>query len=131
MAIPDEQAAEAFKEIHKRVSIPIVADIHFDYRLALKAIENDADKLRINPGTIGGRENIEQVVLTAKEHGVPIRIGVNAGSLEKDLLKKYGGPAPEALVKSGIALDELSPQAKSLREVFMELVQDRNTEGDA
>ena len=102
VAVPDDQAAEAFRKIQERISIPIVADIHFDYKLALKAVENGANKLRINPGNIGEKKRIREVVLAAKERSIPIRIGVNAGSLEKDLLEKYGGPAPEALVESAI-----------------------------
>lgn len=87
VACPDERAANAIPEIKKRIHIPLVADIHFDYRLALKAIEGGADKIRINPGNIGKREKVEAVVKAAKERGIPIRIGVNAGSLEKKFLK--------------------------------------------
>ncbi|MDR3240206.1 MAG: flavodoxin-dependent (E)-4-hydroxy-3-methylbut-2-enyl-diphosphate synthase [Clostridiales bacterium] len=92
VAVPDRRAAEALKEIKRRMprSLPLVADIHFDYRLALLAIQNGADKLRLNPGNIGGADRIKQVARAAKEQGVPIRVGVNAGSLEKDLLARYG-----------------------------------------
>ncbi|MFQ6093939.1 MAG: flavodoxin-dependent (E)-4-hydroxy-3-methylbut-2-enyl-diphosphate synthase [bacterium] len=102
VALPDSQAAEALKEIKQRTSIPVVADIHFDYRLALKAVESGADKLRINPGNIGGREKVEQIASAAKERDLAIRIGVNAGSLERELLERYEGPGPEALVESAL-----------------------------
>ncbi|MGG7163699.1 flavodoxin-dependent (E)-4-hydroxy-3-methylbut-2-enyl-diphosphate synthase [Clostridium ihumii] len=101
-AVPDMEAAEAIKEIVKRVNIPVVADIHFDYRLAIKAMENGISKLRINPGNIGSRDRVEKVVEIAKEKNIPIRIGVNAGSLEKGILEKYGRPCPEALVESAL-----------------------------
>jgi len=100
VAIPDMIAAKAFKNIKKAAPIPVVADIHFDYRLALAAIENGADKLRINPGNIGGEDRVRKVAEAAKAAGIPIRVGVNGGSLEKDLLKKYGGVTPEALCES-------------------------------
>jgi len=96
------EAADAIKEIKKRIHIPLVADIHFDYRLALRAIENGIDKVRINPGNIGRREKVEAVVKACKEKGIPIRIGVNAGSLENHLLEKYGYPTPEAMVESAL-----------------------------
>ena len=96
MTINNLEAAEAIKEIKKRVSIPLVADIHFDYKLALAAMENGIDKLRINPGNIGSDENVEKVVQMAKEKRIPIRIGVNSGSIEKEILKKYGKPTAEA-----------------------------------
>lgn len=99
-AIPDAAAAAAFAEIKRRSPLPLVADIHFDYRLALAAVAAGADKLRINPGNIGGREGVREVARAAKERGIPIRVGVNAGSLEKDLLAKYGAPCAEALVES-------------------------------
>lgn len=95
-------AAEAIKKIKKQINIPLVADIHFDYKLALLAIENGIDKLRINPGNIGSDEKVKEVVDKAKEYNIPIRIGVNGGSLEKDILKKYGKVTPEALVESGM-----------------------------
>ena len=103
VACLDEKDAEAIREIKKEIHIPIVADIHFDYKIALKAIESGVDKLRINPGNIGGRDRVEKVVNACKEKNIPIRIGVNAGSLEKELLEKYGGkPTAEAMVESAI-----------------------------
>lgn len=96
------KAAEAIKEIKKSINIPLVADIHFDYRLALLAIENGIDKLRINPGNIGSEENIEKVVNAAKKRNIPIRIGVNSGSIEKEILEKYGKPCVDALVESAM-----------------------------
>ncbi|MEG0772312.1 flavodoxin-dependent (E)-4-hydroxy-3-methylbut-2-enyl-diphosphate synthase [Clostridium sp.] len=101
-AIPDMEAAEAIKDIVKEIHIPLVADIHFDYRLALKAIENGISKLRINPGNIGSIERVKVVAEAAKAKNIPIRIGVNSGSLEKELLKKYGKVCPEALVESAL-----------------------------
>lgn len=103
--VNDEAAARAIPEIKKRIHIPFVADIHFDYRLAIMAIMNGADKIRINPGNIGGREKLTKVVEVAKQYNVPIRVGVNSGSLEKDLLEKYGGVTAEAIVES--ALDKV------------------------
>ncbi len=100
LAVPNEEAAVAVGEIKEKVSAPIVADVHFDYKLAVISAENGADKLRINPGNIGSKRNIAEVVKAARSRGIPIRIGVNSGSLEKDLLSKYGGPRPEALVDS-------------------------------
>lgn len=102
MTINNLEAAEAIKEIKKRVAIPLVADIHFDYKLALAAMENGIDKLRINPGNIGSDENVEKVVKMAKEKRIPIRIGVNSGSIEKDILKKYGKPTAEGMVESAM-----------------------------
>ncbi|WP_058302244.1 flavodoxin-dependent (E)-4-hydroxy-3-methylbut-2-enyl-diphosphate synthase [Gorillibacterium timonense] len=102
VTVNNEEAAEAIKEIKKRIHIPLVSDIHFDYRLALKAIENGIDKVRINPGNIGKREKVEAVVKACKERGIPIRIGVNAGSLEKHLLDKYGYPTADAMVESAL-----------------------------
>ncbi len=102
VAVPDMQAAEAIGDIKKGISIPLVADIHFDYRLALKCLEMGVDKLRINPGNIGSRERVEAVVNAAKEREIPIRIGVNSGSLEKDILEKYGEVTPEGLVESAL-----------------------------
>lgn len=101
-AVPDMEAAEAVGEIKKQISIPLVADIHFDYRLALKSIESGVDALRINPGNIGSVDRIKKVVEKAKDKGIPIRIGVNSGSLEPDILKKYGSPKAEALVESAL-----------------------------
>lgn len=103
-AVPTMEAAEALKEIKKQIHIPLVADIHFDYRLAIAAIENGADKIRINPGNIGD-EHIKAVVDKAKEHNTPIRVGVNSGSLEKHLVEKYGGVTAEGIVES--ALDKV------------------------
>ena len=91
VSVPTMDAAEAFKIIKQQVNVPLVADIHFDYKLAIAAIENGADKIRINPGNIGSRERVQAVVDAAKERNIPIRVGVNSGSLEKDLVKKYGG----------------------------------------
>ncbi|WJH32503.1 flavodoxin-dependent (E)-4-hydroxy-3-methylbut-2-enyl-diphosphate synthase [Paenibacillus sp. CC-CFT747] len=102
VTVNNKEAAEAIKEIKKQISIPLVADIHFDHRLALTAIENGIDKVRINPGNIGKRDKVEAVVRACKERGIPIRIGVNAGSLEKHLLDKYGYPTPEAMVESAL-----------------------------
>lgn len=102
VAVPDREAGENLGAIKKAITIPLVADIHFDYRLALLALEQGVDGLRLNPGNIGSRERIGQVVKKAKERGVPIRIGVNAGSLEKKVLKKYGTPSAEALVESAL-----------------------------
>lgn len=102
VAVPDMAAAEALGEIKRRIHIPLVADIHFDYRLALKAIEMGIDKLRINPGNIGGEDRVKAVVEAAKAKNIPIRIGVNSGSLEKDILEKYGEVTPEGLVESAM-----------------------------
>jgi len=107
VAIPDEEAASAIKLIKKQISIPLIADIHFDYRMALLAVKNGADKLRINPGNIGGESRVRQVAEMAKEHEIPIRVGVNGGSLEKGILAKYGGITPEGLAESAITHVEL------------------------
>ena len=104
-AVPTMEAAQALKEIKKQIHIPLVADIHFDYRLAIAAIENGADKIRINPGNIGDMDRVRQVVEKAKEYNVPIRVGVNSGSLEKNLVEKYGGVTAEGIVES--ALDKV------------------------
>lgn len=96
------EAASALKEIKKQIHIPLVGDIHFDYRLAIAAIENGADKIRINPGNIGGKERLEAVVQKAKEYQIPIRVGVNSGSLEKELLEKYHGVTAEGIVESAL-----------------------------
>ena len=104
-AVPTMEAAEALKEIKKQIHIPLVADIHFDYRLGIAAIENGADKIRINPGNIGSRDRIQAVVDAAKERQIPIRVGVNSGSLEKELVEKYNGVTAEGLVES--ALDKV------------------------
>ncbi|MDP3017631.1 MAG: flavodoxin-dependent (E)-4-hydroxy-3-methylbut-2-enyl-diphosphate synthase, partial [Deltaproteobacteria bacterium] len=102
VAIPDDEAARAIAQIKKRINIPLIADIHFNYRLALRSMESGADGLRINPGNIGGRNRLKNIVNEAKNRSIPIRIGVNAGSLEKDLLKRFGGPTSEAMVLSGL-----------------------------
>ena len=103
--VPNMEAARALREIKKQIHIPPVADIHFDYRMAIAAIENGADKIRINPGNIGSAEKVQAVVDKAKEYGVPIRVGVNSGSLEKNLIEKYGKVTAEGLVES--ALDKV------------------------
>ncbi len=112
VAVPDMEAAEAIASIKKQIHIPLVADIHFDYRLALECIKNGIDKVRINPGNIGDRSRVKLVADAAKANGVPIRIGVNGGSLEKRLVEKYGGATAEALVESALGhvaiLDELN-----------------------
>ena len=102
IAVPDDDAAAALPEIRKRTDVPLVADIHFHYKLALKALEAGIDKLRLNPGNIGSEARVREVVRAAEAQKVPIRIGVNGGSLEKDLLKKYGTATPEAMVESGL-----------------------------
>ena len=103
--VPTLEAAAAIREIKKQIHIPLVADIHFDYKMAIAAIENGADKIRINPGNIGAKERVQAVVDKAKEYNVPIRVGVNSGSLEKHLLEKYGGVTAEGIVES--ALDKV------------------------
>ena len=102
VAVPTMEAAEAIAGIKRHVSIPVVADIHFDYRLAIAAVEHGADKIRINPGNIGSEERIRAVVDKCTERNIPVRVGVNSGSLEKHLLRKYGGVTPEALVESAL-----------------------------
>ena len=106
VAVPTMEAAEALTEIKKQISIPLVADIHFDYRLAIAAVEHGADKIRINPGNIGSTDRVKAVVETCAGRGVPIRVGVNSGSLEKPLLEKYGGVTAEGIVES--ALDKVA-----------------------
>ncbi|MCI9662933.1 MAG: flavodoxin-dependent (E)-4-hydroxy-3-methylbut-2-enyl-diphosphate synthase [Lachnospiraceae bacterium] len=103
--VPTMEAAKALSEIKKQIHIPLVADIHFDYRMAIAAMENGADKIRINPGNIGGRDKVEAVVRAAKERKIPIRVGVNSGSLEKELVEKYHGVTAQGLVES--ALDKV------------------------
>ena len=103
--VPDMAAAQAIAQIKKEISIPLVADIHFDYRMAIAAMENGADKIRINPGNIGSREKVAEVVRVAKERNIPIRVGVNSGSLEKELVEKYNGVTAEGIVES--ALDKV------------------------
>jgi (E)-4-hydroxy-3-methylbut-2-enyl-diphosphate synthase len=102
LTVPDAEAAEVFRRVRARSSVPLVADIHFDYRLALAALSAGADGLRINPGNIGGADRVKAVVAAARERRVPIRIGVNGGSLEKEILAKYGSATPEALVESAL-----------------------------
>jgi (E)-4-hydroxy-3-methylbut-2-enyl-diphosphate synthase len=102
LAIPDEIAARALHQIKAEVSAPLIADIHFDYRLAIAAMKAGADGLRINPGNIGGRDKLEKVINEARTRDIPIRIGVNSGSLQKDILEKYGHPTPEAMVESAL-----------------------------
>ena len=101
-AVPTMEAAHAFREIKKQITIPLVADIHFDYRLASAAIENGADKIRINPGNIGSKERLQAVVDAASERNIPIRVGVNSGSLEKELIEKYHGVTAEGIVESAL-----------------------------
>lgn len=112
VAVPDMVAAKAVADIKKQIHIPLVVDIHFDYRLALECMKNGADKVRINPGNIGDRDRVKQVVEMAKKREIPIRIGVNGGSLERELLQKYGGVTADALVESAMGhvaiLDELN-----------------------
>lgn len=102
VAVPDMEAARAVGEIKKQIKIPLVSDIHFDYRLALECIKNGVDKVRINPGNIGDRENVKKVADACRERKIPIRIGVNGGSLEKEILAKYGKPTADALVESAL-----------------------------
>ena len=104
--VPTSDAAKAICEIKKEISIPLVADIHFDYRMAIEAIENGADKIRINPGNIGGEEKLKEVVKAAKEKNIPIRVGVNSGSLEKNIIEKYGHVTAEGIIES--ALDKVA-----------------------
>ena len=101
-AVPTMEAAKALAEIKKQITIPLVADIHFDYRLAIAAMENGADKIRINPGNIGSRDRVQAVVDVAKERRIPIRVGVNSGSLEKELVEKYHGVTAEGIVESAM-----------------------------
>ena len=100
ITVPDQPAADALYEIKKKMNVPLVADIHFNYRMALEAVDAGADKIRINPGNIGGKNKVKEVLDKVSSAGLPIRIGVNAGSLEKDLIEKYGFPTPEAMVES-------------------------------
>lgn len=103
VAVPDMEAAAAIADIKKSINIPLVADIHFDYRLAIEAIKNGVDKIRINPGNIGDMERVKKVVDAAKQYDIPIRVGVNSGSVERELLAKYGGPTADALVESALS----------------------------
>ena len=107
LAVPNREAARGFAEICKESPLPLVADIHFDYQLAILAAEGGASKIRINPGNIGGEDRVKAVVDVCKEKKIPIRIGVNGGSLDKRLLEKYGHPTPEALVESAFQHLEL------------------------
>ncbi len=107
LAVPNQNAVEAFKEIRKHTAVPLVADIHFQYRLAIEAIEAGADKIRINPGNIGDQKKVRMVVDAARQAGIPIRIGVNSGSLAKELLNKHGGPTPQALFESAMMYIEM------------------------
>ena len=107
VAVPDMEAAQAIEKIKKQINIPLVSDIHFDYRLALECIKNGIDKVRINPGNIGDRERVKLVADAAKANGIPIRIGVNGGSLEKELVSKYGGATADALVESAMGHIEI------------------------
>lgn len=100
--VPTKEAAKALSEIKKQIHIPLVADIHFDYRMAIAAMENGADKIRINPGNIGAGEKVAQVVSVAKERNIPIRVGVNSGSLERELVEKYHGVTAEGIVESAL-----------------------------
>ena len=100
LAVPDKEAAEVFARVRKETEMPLVADIHFDYRLAIAAIEAGADKIRINPGNIGDENRVREVVRAASERNVPIRVGVNSGSLERDIVAKYGGVKAEGLAES-------------------------------
>jgi len=102
VAVPDQDAARALTEIKERINIPLVADIHFDHQLALMAVENGVDALRINPGNIGSAQKVKEVALACKKNDIPIRVGSNSGSIEKELLEKYGGPTAEALVESAL-----------------------------
>ena len=102
ITVPDQKAADALYKIKKHMTVPLVADIHFNYRMALEAVDAGADKIRINPGNIGGKKRVKEVLEKVKGANLPIRIGVNAGSLEKDLIEKYGYPTPEAMVDSAI-----------------------------
>jgi (E)-4-hydroxy-3-methylbut-2-enyl-diphosphate synthase len=102
VAVPDLSAAQAISQIKKAISVPLIADIHFDWRLAVASMDAGADGIRINPGNLGGRDRLAKVVAKARAHGVPIRVGVNSGSLERDIRAKYGGSGPEALVESAL-----------------------------
>ena len=118
ITVPDQPAADALYEIKKKMNVPLVADIHFNYRMALEAVDAGADKIRINPGNIGGKNKVKEVLDKVSSAGLPIRIGVNAGSLEKDLIEKYGFPTPEATDGNVVAYFnsklQLNSSAKSL-----------------
>ena len=102
VALPDVEAARAVRDLKERCGVALVGDVHFDERIALAAVESGIDKLRLNPGNIGNARGVERIARAAKERGVPIRVGVNAGSLEKDILARFGGPGPEAMVESAL-----------------------------
>ena len=122
-AVPTMEAALALKEIKKQIDIPLVADIHFDYRLAIAAMENGADKIRINPGNIGSLDRVKAVVDVAKERNIPIRVGVNSGSLEKHLIEKYGHVTAEAIVESlSLSTDSLSLFCTLVNNIEMKLL---------
>ncbi len=108
VTVPKPEDAHALTEIKKRIGIPLICDIHFDYKMALAALDHPIDKIRINPGNIGGPERFRQVVRKAKSRGIPMRIGVNAGSLERDLCDKYGFPCPPAMVESALRFIEMA-----------------------
>jgi len=112
LTVPDENAAAVFSSVRRKTAVPLVADIHFNYRCAIAAIEAGADKVRINPGNIGSRDRVQMVVDAARAAGIPIRIGVNSGSLEKSLIEKYGGPTPEALTESALGYIALMEEMK-------------------
>ena len=112
VSVYDEECAAAVRDLVDGSPVPLVADIHFDYRLAIAAMENGIAKLRINPGNIGSADRVRKVADCAKMHHIPIRIGVNSGSVEKDLLEKYGGPTPEALVESALGHARLRYRAE-------------------
>ena len=105
VAVPDMEAAKKLGEIKEHIDIPLIADIHFDYRLALEAIEQGVDGLRLNPGNIGQAERVREIAHRAREAGIPIRVGVNSGSIEKGILAKYGGPTAEGMVESALNRD--------------------------
>ena len=125
-AVPTMEAACAIKEIKKQISIPLVADIHFDYRLAIAAIENGADKIRINPGNIGSIDKIKAVVDKAKEYNIPIRVGVNSGSLEKELIEKYNGVTAKGIVESALDKVKIIEEILEENDVYVDTVTDSN-----
>jgi (E)-4-hydroxy-3-methylbut-2-enyl-diphosphate synthase len=120
VTVPKAQDAAVLGEIRRRIGIPLICDIHFDYKMALAALDHPVDKIRINPGNIGGNDRFLQVVRKAKERGLPMRIGVNAGSLEKDLIEKYGYPCPPAMVESALRYIEMA-EAEGYRDIIVSL----------
>jgi (E)-4-hydroxy-3-methylbut-2-enyl-diphosphate synthase len=120
VTVPKAQDAAVLGEIRKRIGIPLICDIHFDYKMALAALDHPVDKIRINPGNIGGSERFLQVVRKAKDRGLPMRIGVNAGSLEKDLIEKYGYPCPPAMVESALRYIEMA-EREGYRDIIVSL----------